>query len=207
MEVDEHVSMGRDILLPRDSLTLVDAQLATLFGEDVTAAELLREQQEPGHPSTSSEGIWCPVHGCSRAQGRVGIGFSSQQALRAHVDLHLAAELPGLPSDAWLTAHVLKRCRHCGLSLSQKIRDDVHPRCRGKQLSCSAPLVARGRDSCDVSQLPTLQDVFLCNVLTKEFLPLSLVPLIREEYGKLLSRVVQTNRSDAWDTQSDCVEK
>ena len=44
MEVDEDVSMGRDILFPRDSLTLVDAQLAILFGEDVTAAELLREQ-------------------------------------------------------------------------------------------------------------------------------------------------------------------
>ena len=26
--------------------------------------------------------------GCSRAQGRVEAGFSSQQALRAHVDLH-----------------------------------------------------------------------------------------------------------------------
>ena len=44
MEVDEDVSMGRDILLPRDSLTLVAIQLATLFGEDVPVVELLYEQ-------------------------------------------------------------------------------------------------------------------------------------------------------------------
>ena len=94
--------------------------------------------------------------------------------------------------------HVAGRSTGCSLAVSAPHGSRLVPGHSFRTLS--------GRDSCDVSQLPTLQDVFLCNVLTKEFLPLSLVPLIREEYGKLLSRVVQTNRSDAWDTQSDCVE-
>ena len=44
MEVDEDISMGRDISFPRDNLILVDAQLVSLFGEDIMAAELLCEQ-------------------------------------------------------------------------------------------------------------------------------------------------------------------
>ena len=74
MEVDdEDVSMGEfrsDALFPRDDLALMrcseikrdtHAQSACRFGEDVTAAKLLREQQKPNlpsQPSASSEGIW-----------------------------------------------------------------------------------------------------------------------------------------------------
>lgn len=46
-------------------------------------------------------------------------------------------------------------------------------------------------------------EIFLCNVLTKEHLPASLLPLAREEYGKVVARVLQHNRRDAWELAAD----
>ena len=39
-------------------------------------------------------------------------------------------------------------------------------------------------------KLPTLSEIFLCNVLAKEYLPAWLLPLAREEYGKLIAQVI-----------------
>eukprot|EP00439_Symbiodinium_sp_Y106_P062715 s1493_g9.t1 len=36
-----------------------------------------------------------------------------------------------------------------------------------------------------------------------EYLPASLLPLAREEYGKVIARVLQCNRADAWNTDMD----
>ena len=51
--------------------------------------------------------------------------------------------------------------------------------------------------------LPALHEIFLCNVLTKEYFPASLFSLAREEYGKVIARVLQHNRADAWNTDMD----
>ena len=52
-------------------------------------------------------------------------------------------------------------------------------------------------------RLPALHEIFLCNVLTKEYFAASLLPLAGEEYGKVIARVLQYNRADAWNTDMD----
>ena len=84
----------------------------------------------------------------------------------------------------------------------------MHPRCIA---SISSRRVDLNRgiaiESGSEYPWPTLEEIFRCNVLTKEFLPASLLPLAREEYGKLLAQVIRTNRSDAWEMDSDTVAK
>ena len=113
--------------------------LATLFGEDVPKAQLLREESGTGaHASARSKPCTCPVLGCARHVDRDGIGFPSFGALRAHV-LHLGHELYGSVPEGWLGAQNLSACRICGLSISSKIRDCIHLRCRSRLATPSHP--------------------------------------------------------------------
>ena len=54
---------------------------------------------------------------------------------------------------------------------------------------------------------PLLEEIFACNILTKEFFPASLIPLAREEYGKILIGIMQFNRGDAEELQVDSEAK
>jgi hypothetical protein len=47
--------------------------------------------------------------------------------------------------------------------------------------------------------LPSLHEIWTTPIRTKEHLPSALLPLAREEFGKLLAEVARTNRSDAWE--------
>eukprot|EP00439_Symbiodinium_sp_Y106_P026813 s1641_g3.t1 len=184
-----------------------EAQMASLFGEDVPVAELLRQEGSmlaSGRvDARASAPYFCPVPGCSRNAARDTSGFASTSTLRAHVDLHMSGELSERPSEEWLTSQGLAACRCCGLSISRRIRDSTHPRCRDAAQSVrSVPVVGEGSAVTDM-RLPALHEIFLCNVLTKEYLPASLLPLARQEYGKVIARVLQYNRADAWNTDMD----
>ena len=116
----------------------------------------------------------------------------------------MSGELSERPSDEWLTSQGLAACRCCGLSISRRIRDSIHPRCRDAAQSVRSVPVGVGEGSAITDmRLPALHEIFLCNVLTKEYLPASLLPLAREEYGKVIARVLQYNRADAWNTDMD----
>ena len=184
----------------------VEAQMASLFGEDVPVAELLRQEGSmlaSGRVDARASGpYFCPVSGCSRSAARDISGFASTATLRANVDLHMTGELSERPSDEWLTSQGLTACRCCGLSISYRIRDSTHPRCRDAAQSVRSVPVGEGSAVTDM-HLPALHEIFLCNVLTKEYLPASLLPLAREEYGKIIARVLQYNRADAWNTVID----
>ena len=186
----------------------VEAQMASLFGEDVPVAELLRQEGSmlaSGRVDARASGpYFCPVPGCSRSAARDTSGFASTATLRARVDLHMSWELSERPSDEWLTSQGLAACRCCGLSISHRIRDSTHPRCRDAAQSVRSVPVGVGEGSAVTDmRLLALHEIFLCNVLTKEYLPASLLPLAREEYGKVIARVLQYNRADAWNTDMD----
>ena len=116
----------------------------------------------------------------------------------------MAGELIGQPPEGWLTSQGLTSCRRCGLSISRRIRNAIHPRCG--ESPHQGQHVGRGLEPPSTitdDRLPTLSEIFLCNVLTKEHLPASLLPLAREEYGKVVARVLQHNRRDAWELAAD----
>ena len=198
MEIDEEAGHSGNLLQISCGEGSVDVQMATLFGEDVSSEELLRQEQSNSrsNPSNSRAPLrhFCPVEGCSRSVSRDTIGFASLSTVRAHVDLHMGGELPRQPPEGWLETQGLAACRCCGLTISRRIRDLRHPRC-----SIIAPRVPNRHDEILDShvltdhRLPTLEDIFLCNVLSKEHLPASLLPLAREEYGKVIARAFQYN--------------
>ena len=72
----------------------VEAQMASLFEEDVPVAELLRQEGSMlacGRVDARASGpYFCPVPGCSRSTARDTSGFASTSTLRAHVDLHMS---------------------------------------------------------------------------------------------------------------------
>ena len=64
-------------------------------------------------------------------------------------------------------------------------------------------LVGIGENSAVVGKrLPELREIFSCNVLTKKTCLLRL-PLAREAHGKVIARVLQKNRADAWNSDID----
>ena len=189
----------------------VVAQMAELFGDDIPAADLLRQELANGLGSGSG-GVtsgpqasrFCPVLGCARSHPNDSVGFTTAATLRAHVDLHMAGELIGQPPEGWLTSQGLTSWRRCGLSISRRIRNAIYPRCG--ESPHQGQHVGRGLEPPSTitdDRLPTLSEIYLCNVLTKEYLPASLLPLAREEYGKVVARVLQHNRRDAWELAAD----
>ena len=159
---------GHPANLLQVSFQEVTAQMASLFGSMLASGRVDARASGPG---------------CSRSAARDTKGFASTATLRAHVDLHMSGELSERPSDEWLTS--------CGLSILHRSRDFTHPRCRdAAQSARSVPVGVREGSAVTDMRLPTLHEIFLCNSLTKEYLPASLLPLAREEYGKVIARVL-----------------
>ena len=66
-------------------------------------------------------------------------------------------------------------CRTCGLSLSKRIRDGLHPHCFG--IRPEHPHQQQVVEDIIVSddRLPTLSEIVLYDNLTREYLPASLI--------------------------------
>ena len=199
MQIDE----GMDIGLAAASqsgvayrATDADLALADLFGVEV--GEILgsgngvrsgiRSHGEP-------QEFYYPIQGCARSRGQ-GPAWTSKDALRAHLDMHLLGELQGRPSDEVLQDMGLRFCRVCGKSISQRHTSGIHssywPKIRDPvRDSFSLPL--------NETQLPSLSEIFITPIFTKDQLPSELWPMVREEYGRLLAAVNCISRADAWD--------
>ena len=88
--------------------------------------------------------------------------------------------------DERLRIRQLRTCRACGLNISCRIRRELHPCCTRVDLQPDHDSNMPANDE----RLPILSEIFLCNVLTKEYLSASLLLLAREEYGKLIAPVI-----------------
>ena len=176
----------------------VDAELRHLFGEHLSAEELLQLEAGPAPALQQVRSYGCPVQGCCRHVSGGRPGWKSFAAMRAHVDMHLGGELRGRPPDSWFTDCALTCCKVCGRTLSNKVQGGVHPSCWRSMPAGSPGLTITTHDSPD-EPLPSVQDVFTTPIFTKDFIPAALIPIARTEYTKLVAAVLALNRADAWD--------
>ena len=179
-----------------------------LFAFDENPEELLAQETGRIPPRLSRQMFHCPVTGCSRSVGAGGAGWNNQDAVRAHVDLHLAGDLRGSPPAKWLADRNLGICRGCHRSASLRFHGGVHSRCwrrlQGQDL-VEARLDLAGDERIP---LPSIEEIFCTHISTKESLPSSLIALAREEYGKCLARVLESSCDHAWDVSGgDSVKK
>ena len=140
-----------------------DADLASaeLFGVEV--GEILGSGNGVRSHGNPRE-FYCPIQGCARSRGQ-GPAWTSKDALRAHLDMHLLGELQGRPSDEVLQDMGLRCCRVCGNSMSQKHTSGIHPSCWPKvrdpiRDSFSLPL--------NETQLPSLSEIFTTPIFTED---------------------------------------
>ena len=140
----------------------------------------------------------CPLNTCPCNHSSKHPGWVSEDALRAQIDQHTMGVLPGLPPEEWLRAKRLAVCKVCQCTVSIRTHGCIHSRCWPKARE-TARVFSLPENSSEDDDLPELQEIFTTKSPTREFLPKSLVPLARGEYGKLVSSVLQHNRKDAWD--------
>ena len=172
-----------------------DLALAELFGMEI--GQILGSGN--GVPSHGGpQEFCCPIQGCVRTRGQ-GPAWTSKDALRAHLDMHLFRELQDRPSDEILQDMGLRCYRICGKSISQRHTSGIH-------LSYWRKIRDPIRDSFSLllneTQLPSLSEIFTTPIFTKDQLPSELWPMVREEYGRLLAAVNCISRPDAWDPLS-----
>ena len=188
MEIDE----GMDVGLAAASqfgmayrATDAGLALAELFGVEV--GKILGSGNGVRSHGGPQE-FYSPIQGCARSRGQ-GPAWTSKDALRAHLDMHLLGELQGRPSDEVLQDMGLHCCRVCGKSISQRHTSGIHPSCWPKvrdpiRDSFSLPL--------NETQLPSLSEIFTTPIFYMD-------QMVGEKYGRLLAAVNCTSRPDAWD--------
>ena len=103
----------------------------------------------------------------------------------------------GFKRRVWLVI----ACAACRLVVG--LVPGVHPRCWNLFDLGSGGGVDNGTHVSDELPLPDLKEIICTPIRTKEFLPMSLVPLAREEYGKLVADVLRASRPDAWSPLED----
>ena len=140
---------------------------------------------------------FCPVVGCTAAAGGRRPPWPTFAGLRAHVDAHLLGQLPGLPSQQWLQAQGLVGCRVCGRLVSTRCNGGVHRTCLAHEL-LQQPVAPEGVDSV-ADDLPSLDDIMLAPIATREFVGSGLLPAVEREFNKCGARVLAHSRIDAWD--------
>ena len=180
----------------------VEDMLADLFGvcvQDVLVSNPGAQDVPMPHPVAEDVKVgphYCPIAGCFRHRDMGGPPWRSGDALRAHVDLHLSGELPGRPDLIWFSQRQLVPCRVCGLSASCRVHGGVHSRCWER--------VRRDGVAQGDAELPDFRAIWSVPIRTKEHVPSNLIPLIREELGRLLAAILRKGERGAdGDTSAD----
>ena len=122
-------------------------------------------------------------------------------SLKAHVDSHLAGALRGTPSREWLQGKGWSVCSGCGLTACASRGAGTHTGCAARARVGDS--LTTGDDEVDawtqkLDNLPVIADVFKEKCATKEFTNKGLRWAYRQEYMRLVARVVQYNVSWAW---------
>ena len=150
----------------------------------------------------------CPVAGCFCGAGQGHPGFG-KEALKAHIDSHLLGITLGQVPLDWMRNRGWVICPHCNKSASGGRRGGVHDSCAAE----ARTLLNNAQDgwahledgweqggwAAKLRRLPHMGDIFKALVYTREFTHRGLLPLYRQEFGRLCANVVCFNRMDAWD--------
>ena len=154
---------------------------------------------------TASNRHFCPVAECPSAAGGLRLGWEIDgTGLRAHVDAHRLGQLPGLPPEQWMSRRGMVACRLCGRMVSHRCNGGIHRTCLGAELA--PPTVPATRQMPDSDELPTLMDICLARIETREFIGVGLFPAVEREFNKCTANVIAFSRRDAWshiDTEND----
>ena len=154
---------------------------------------------------TTSRRHFCPVPGCSAAAGGLRPGWETDgPGLRAHVDAHLLSQLPGLPPDEWMSQRGMVACGQCGRMVSRRCNGGIHRRCLAADLA-PAPRTETQQETIS-DELPSLMNICLARVETREFIGVGLLPAVEREFNKCTANVIAFSRPDAWshvDTDND----
>ncbi len=165
------------------------------------AAEPAASAPRPG--VAAPERLWCPVPGCLAADRATNSGWQTMQGLRPHIDMHCLGLLPGRPAEAWMAAGNWAICTECSRLVSRRCMGGMHRKCAGRRLQRMGGTQAPDESERDVPNLPSLDEIFMKECGTREFLGEGLLQLAEREFGQCLARVVQFNRIDAWDHEVD----
>ena len=143
----------------------------------------------------------CNAHDCSRHSG-----WTSFDSLRNHVDAHLLLQLPGRPTVEWMNSHNLHPCSHCTRLVSKRFLR--HRTCQAQlnRLDGAIPhfhtnqaLSAENAELVVLDEMPDLTEICSTPIATRDLVGVGLLPRATKVFWRLVSAVVQHNRTDAWD--------
>ena len=103
--------------------------------------------------SGSSVRCFCPVPGCGRGDPTRATGWSSHQAMRAHLDDHCSGTLAGAVPQDYLDAHSRDLCQECGLLVNKRYNGVHPPRARTSRHSLDEVM---GHGAATVRHVPRL---------------------------------------------------
>ena len=192
-ELGDSVPGSQDSAVPAGSQ---DATLASAAGRALNLD--VSSTHEPGRRAEGHTNLFCPVPGCPNAAAGRRPEFSSAQRLRAHVDAHLLAQLPGLPPQEWMDQRGMVACRLCGRMVSRRCNRGVHRTCLATELAPGHPRATQAAPAVDAEDLPSLRDICLARIETREFIGASLLPAVEREFNKCTANVIAFSRPDAW---------
>ena len=173
----------------------VEDMLVDLFGvcvQDVLISNPGAQDIPMPHPvaeDVKAGPHYCPITRYFRHRDMGGPPWRSGDTLWAHITLHLSGELPGRPDLIWFSQRQLVPCRVCGLSASCRIHGGVQSRCWER--------VRRDGVAQGDAELPAFRAIWSDPIRTKEHIPSNLIPLIREELGRLLVVVLRKGERGA----------
>ena len=90
-------------------------------------------------------------------------------------------------------------CRVCGRMVSRRCNNGIHHTCLARELTgpVRADVAAHG-DRTQVDGLPSLTDICLARIETREFIGVGILPQVEREFNKCIANVVAFSRPDAW---------
>ena len=153
-------------------------------------------QLAPNRPAR----LYCPVRSCAASDPTRNADWMSLSALRSHVDGHMLGITPGRVPQAWLDGHRLKACSDCGKTVTTTIANGMHRKCWAKVAAAAADTSADMEQAAPSStpnvavadSLPTIMDVCLRHVSTREFLEPELLASAEKELLQCISNAPPT---------------
>ena len=199
VEMEPNLTEEMRNLLRGSNEVASEAMLRDLFGEDLEPAELLRQVMEDLPTKKQNGPYFCPINGCACKENRHP-GFKSISVLRSHINLHTMGEFPGMPETKWLEDNNLKICPVCQCTASVRINNEIDSKCWPKYRRNDTKINCE--DCHDMDQLPDMNEIFSTRAATREWFPNSLLPMLREEYGKLIANVLEYSDLDAFGNEN-----
>ncbi len=173
--------------------TSAGVNLASNLTEGSSGPSASRRRRLNSEPASTAR-VFCPVQGCPDGDPNTAQGWGSHQAMRNHLNDHVANRSWGSVPQSYLSEHRLVQCQVCSRLISSRF-GNACPDCR--------PRLAAGRARLDSSQqlpagFPAVEEIFGKRVQTKAGIPKEARRLWSQCLIHSLSRVVQQNNLQSW---------